>query len=233
MKKTFPILLFILWSSATFANEKCSIIINTTNADIKNEFYIMSQSTLICEGIQKKTDTFQVEIQEPLPCFYIQNEDTGKLCIFWIEPGIVHLQINANSVRESKVIGSSLNNDFYNSKFEEDSIYELVGYNPIVFDDLKNPISIAYYHHQKKLEQKIYKAAFKKTNLFSTLQFVKFQLSEYLLKKKKATFSKKELWKLFKKVNPKMKTYPTYQTCLSLFRQKVADRPTINEPLMQ
>lgn len=215
------------------ATEICKLIINTVTPNPQNEFYIMSQSTFICEGNQKPTDTFLVEIPEPLPCFYIVHEDTSKHCAFWIEPGTVQLNIDAYNVRKSVVVNSELNNIFYNYKRKNDSIFSFVNYNLKALGNQDDSLSAIYNKHEKELYRAWYKDAFRNTNNFYTLSTLKFHLGQYLSKQEKAAISKKELWKLFKKLDKKMKTYPTYKKCEALFKQEAPKRPSVNEPLMK
>ncbi|MCC6516114.1 MAG: hypothetical protein IT275_07130 [Chitinophagales bacterium] len=238
MKKLVALFLFINLYASLFADIKSVLILKTINADTNTSFYIMSQDQLICEGNQKENDTFNVIIKEPLPCFYIANNDTSKVFVFWIGKGILSINIDANNITNT-TINNPLNNEYYENKRKEDSVYNLVYSaevlsNPDFMLSKQDSLDAVLNHKNDKLYKQWYKKeAFKKTNSFLTLHYIKFHLKQYLLKQKSAAITKKQLWNLFKRIDAGMKDYPSYKRCVEMFSQKINKRPTINEPLMK
>lgn len=137
------------------------------------------------------------------------------------------------------MLNSRIDAEYLDFRRKSDSIRNLV-YTPAMLTELiaipdplrkkKDSLNAILDIHEQQLAKLWYKEAFYKTNSFLTLEYILFYLEDYNRKREKTVFNKQELWLLFKKLNKRMKKYPTYLSCIKLFNQKLDSIPTINGP---
>lgn len=243
--KTLLVILVLFFKLFTInANEyNAKVILHYKNIDSSYFAYIIDEDKLVFyDSIFSQKDSFLLYLKEPIYCNYIAKHDTSKMFLFVIDTGRLEVFIDALDVRNATILNSPLTMDLYASRRKTDSIENSV-YTKEVILLLKKLKDINPLNHQKdsifniydskckELYKLRYKESFNKLNSFSTLRFVADFLNEIIEVQKEATFTKKQLKKLFNKLDKSMKEYPTYQRCETMFKQKVPERPVINEPL--
>lgn len=182
--------------------------------------------------------SFSVSLYEPTSIVVIIENDTSKMLNFLIYPGRLELTIDAANPRQSKFFNSSLNEDATNFNRMRDSISNIVYTSKVMAsfknltDNSKDSIRELYDKYMIILDKKIYKEGFKNTSSFLTLQHIEFWLQEIRVNEKKGQFTKRQLKRLFNKLDKNMCAYPTYQRRKELFKLKEQTLPKINKPIV-
>jgi hypothetical protein len=218
-----------------YSNEyNCKVVFSIKNSTDDNYYahFIDDNNVIYLDKIVDKIDSFYVNIKEPKNIIYMITNDTSKMTSFYIYPGRVYIDIDAKNVRNSTIYDSPLNDELFKYRIKHDSITNSI-YTPFVIKLLKDKkeqnlydsIKVIYDKHLQQQYKKEYKEGFYNLKSFGTLNFIDFHLTYTKI------FTKKQLKKLFNKLDKSMKEYPTYQRCETMFKQKVPKRPVINEPL--
>lgn len=238
-----PIKLFfltLLFSYTAFSNEKtCTIVFHLKNAD--SSYYAhftgdyindsIGNEILYIDTVLTDLDSFEINLLEPIPILYMPNNDISKKFVFYAYPGRILIDIDIQYPRNSKVYNSSLNDEYFKNKKEDDSIDNLI-FTPYILKKMKENYSIgledslqqSYKAQIKNIEITRYNTYIKrKNNSYLVLNFISHYLTD------KSIFSIRELKKLFKTLDANMQSYPTYISCKErLHRSKKSKK--INEP---
>ncbi|MFN8261503.1 MAG: hypothetical protein U0X41_11265 [Chitinophagales bacterium] len=237
-KYSFLLLFFSISIPAMCSN--CNVVFHLKNVDSSYYAYFIDENKILyLDSVAGEIDSFSVNLLEPQTILLIIANDTSRMLNFFVYSGRLEIWIDAIHIKESRFINSVLNEELFDLRRKDDSISTLVYTTQInnLFKTLsplaRDSIEKIYQKHLENLYKTIYKNGFKKTSSFITLQYIEFWLESILQKGSAAIFTKRQLKRLFNKLDKTMKTYPTYKKCEALFKQEVSKRPSVNEPLMK